>query len=268
MIHEFGWSLDDWQVLGAGTAIAHLLECASQVTGGYFADPGFKDVPDLLNVGFPIAEVFENGEGIITKVAGSGGMVDVRTCKEQLLYEVHDPSGYLTPDVTADFSKTTLSRTGNDRVMVRGVSGMSRPDTLKVSLGIKEGYIGEGEISYAGHGALNRARLSAEILKERLKKRGISFKDLKVEMIGFNALLGAIAERSNVNPPEVRMRVAAKCDERRDAEKVGEEVENLYLNGPAGPGGIRKYVRPVIGIYSTDIPRDMIDVKLHVMELR
>ncbi|MBN2515798.1 MAG: DUF1446 domain-containing protein [Deltaproteobacteria bacterium] len=267
MIYELGWSVDSWTHLGAGTAIAHLLECAAQVTGGYFVDPGKKDVPDLAHIGFPLAEIYQGGEGVITKVPGTGGAVSVPTCKEQLLYEVHDPSRYLTPDVMADFSQVTLTEIGVDRVMIRGASGSIRPDDLKVSLGIREGYIGEGEISYAGHGALKRARLSAEIVQERLKKRRISFRDMKTEIIGYNALLGSIADRVAVNPFEVRLRVAAKCDTMHDAEKVGEEVENLYLNGPAGPGGARKYVRPVIGIVSTSIPRDMVKTSMDIVEL-
>jgi hypothetical protein len=267
MIYELGWSMDNWTCLGAGTAVAHLLECAAQVTGGYFVDPGKKDVPDLAHVGFPIAEVFQDGEGIITKVPGTGGAVSVPTCKEQLFYEVHDPSRYLTPDVTADFSRVTLTEIGGDRVMIRGASGLIRPDDLKVSLGVKEGYIGEGEISYAGHGALKRAHLSAEIVKTRLKERRVSFRDMKTDIIGYNALLGSIAERVAASPFEVRLRVTAKCDTMRDAEKIGEEVENLYLNGPAGPGGARKYVRPVIGIVSTSIPRDMVKMSTDIVEL-
>jgi hypothetical protein len=267
MIYELGWSADNWASLGAGTAVAHLLECAAQVAGGYFVDPGKKDVPDLVHVGFPLAEVFQDGEGIITKVSGTGGAVSVPTCKEQLLYEVHDPSRYLTPDVTADFSRVTLTEMGVDRVLIRGASGLIRPDDLKVSLGVKEGYIGEGEISYAGHGALQRAQLSAEIVKERLKKRRVSFREIKTEIIGYNALLGSIAERVAVSPLEVRLRVTAQCDMIHDAERIGEEVENLYLNGPAGPGGARKYVRPVIGILSTSIPRDMVKTSMDIVEL-
>lgn len=267
MIYELGWSGDNWTCRGAGTAVAHLLECAAQVTGGYFVDPGKKDVADLARIGFPIAEVFQDGEGIITKVPGTGGEVTVPACKEQLLYEVHDPSRYLTPDVTADFSRVTLTEMGIDRVMIRGASGSVRPDDLKVSLGVTEGYIGEGEISYAGHGALKRAQLSAEIVKDRLKRRRLSFRDMKTELIGYNALLGSIAERMAVSPFEVRLRVAAKCETMRDAERVGEEVENLYLNGPAGPAGARKYVRPVIGIVSTSIPRDMVKTSIDIVEL-
>lgn len=267
MMYELDWFWDNWTCLGAGTAVAHLLECAAQVTGGYFVGPGKKDVHGLAHVGFPIAEIFQDGDGIITKVAGTGGAVSVPACEEQLLYEVHDPSRYLTPDVTADFSRVTLTEIGDDHVKIRGASSLIRPDDVKVSLGIKDGYIGEGEISYAGHGALEKAQLSAEIVKDRLTKRRVSFRDMKTELIGYDALLESIAERVVVSPFEVRLRVAAECDTMRDAEKVGEEVENLYLNGPAGPGGARKYVRPVIGILSTSIPRDIVKMSMDIVEL-
>ena len=154
MIHAFGWAMDDWNLLGQGTVAGHLLECAGQITGGYFADPGYKDVADLARLGFPIGEVGEDGSLVITKVAGSGGAVTARTCKEQLLYEVHDPRRYLQPDVTADFSQ--VEEIGPDRVRVSGGRGTSRPDTLKVSVGYVDSFIGEGQISYAGPGAFAR----------------------------------------------------------------------------------------------------------------
>lgn len=267
LVHELGWSLSDWHRLGAGTAVGHLLECAAQVTGGFFADPGFKDVPDLVNVGFPIAEVYEDGRCVISKPPGSGGEVSVRTCKEQMLYEIQDPARYLTPDVTADFSKVTLSQIDKDQVMVDQASGTSRPDTLKVALGIRDGFIGEGEISYGGSGALERARLAEKIIVERLGKRHLSSRQLKTECIGFNSILGPMAERFAEVPFEVRLRVAAKVDSEMDARMIGDEVEALYLNGPAGPAGVRKYVRPVIAVFSTTISRDAIEVGLQVKEI-
>src|SRR6202162_3553166 len=130
MIHAFGWAMDDWNLLGQGTVAGHLLECAGQITGGYFADPGYKDVPDLARLGFPIAEAAEDGSAVLTNVAGSGARLSVRTCKEQLLYELLDPTAYLQPDVTADFSSVRFSELGPDRIVVSGGSGRQRPDTL------------------------------------------------------------------------------------------------------------------------------------------
>ena len=160
LIHEFGWAMDDWAVLGKGTLVGHLLECAGQVTGGYFADPGYRDVPDLARLGFPLAEVSSDGSAIITKVAGSGGCVTVATCASQLLYEIENPAAYLQPDVTADFSNATLTQVGADRVQVRGATGHPRPETLKVTVGYRDGFIGEGQISYAGLGAVARGQLA------------------------------------------------------------------------------------------------------------
>lgn len=267
MVHEFGWELDDWHRLGAGTAAGHLMECSAQVTGGYFASPGYKEVPDLLNVGFPIAEVDESGQAIITKLEQAGGMVTERTCKEQLFYEIHNPASYLTPDVIADFSKIKLVQEGKDRVRVLNATGREKPSELKVSLGVKDGFIGEGEISYAGQSALERAKLSGEIVKQRLMKLGVKTLDYKAEIIGYNSLLGGITEINGLEPLDVRLRVAAKTDNRRDAERIGEEVENLYLNGPAGPGGAKKYVRPLIAAYSTTIPRELIKLDLIMREV-
>lgn len=267
VVHELRWSLSDWHRLGAGTAAGHLLECAAQVTGGFFADPGLKDVPDLVNVGFPIAEVYEDGRCVISKPPGTGGEVSVRTCKEQMLYEIQDPARYLTPDVTADFSKVTLSQIDKDQVLVEHASGFARPDMLKVALGVRDGFVGEGEISYGGSGALERARLAEKIIIERLKKRDFCSRQFKTECIGFNSILGPMADRFAAVPFEVRLRVAAKVDSEKAARVIGNEVEALYLNGPAGPAGVRKYVRPVIAVFSTTISRDAIETGMQIKEI-
>src|SRR5947209_2221909 len=188
MIHAFGWAMDDWNLLGQGTVAGHLLECAGQITGGYFADPGYKEVPDLARLGFPIGEVGEDGSLVITKVVGSGGAVTARTCKEQLLYEVHDPTKYLQPDVVADFSQVKVEEIAPDRVRVSGGRGTKRTETLKVSVGYVDSYIGEGQISYAGPGALVRGRLALDIVRERLKLTGVATNELRLELMGKGAL--------------------------------------------------------------------------------
>ena len=196
MIHAFGWAMDDWNLLGQGTVAGHLLECAGQITGGYFADPGYKDIPDLARLGFPIGEVGEDGSLVITKVEGSGGAVTAQTCKEQLLYEVHDPRQYIQPDVVADFSQVKVEEIGPDRVRVSGGRGTKRTDTLKVSVGYVDSYIGEGQISYAGPGALARGRLALEIVRERLKLTGVAASELRFELIGVDSLHGAAGLRA------------------------------------------------------------------------
>ncbi|SDH85363.1 MULTISPECIES: acyclic terpene utilization AtuA family protein [Bradyrhizobium] len=257
MIHAFGWAMDDWNLLGQGTVAGHLLECAGQITGGYFADPGYKDVPDLARLGFPIGEVGEDGSLVITKVAGSGGAVTARTCKEQLLYEVHDPKKYFQPDVVADFSEVTVEEIGPDRVRVSGGRGTRRTDTLKISVGYVDSYIGEGQISYAGPGALARGRLALEIVRERLKLNGVAASELRFELVGVDALHGSeISARAN-EPYEVRVRVSGRTENLREAVRIGNEVETLYTNGPAAGGGAWKSARDVVAVASVLLPREL-----------
>jgi hypothetical protein len=263
MIHAFGWAMDDWDLLGQGTVAGHLLECAGQITGGYFADPGYKDIPDLARLGFPIGEVGEDGALVITKVAGSGGAVTAQTCKEQLLYEVHDPTRYLQPDVTADFSQVRVEEIARDRVRVSGGRGTERPGALKVSVGYIDSYIGEGQISYAGPGALARGRLALEIVRERLKLTGVAASELRFDLIGVDALHGAnLAARAN-EPYEVRVRVTGRTENLREAVRIGNEVETLYTNGPAAGGGVFKSARDVVAVASVLLPRELARPQVH-----
>jgi len=262
MIHRYGWALDDVDRLARGTAIGHLLECAAQVTGGYFADPGVKDVPDIAHLGFPFADVDADGVATIGKLEGTGGVIDLRTVKEQLLYEVTDPHGYVTPDVIADFSTVRLRDLGRDRVEVRGARGRPRPAQLKVSVGYVAGYVGEGEIGYGGRNALARARLAGEIISERI---GSEFEELRVDLIGSTSLHGRAFDVEE-RPYEIRLRVAARASTAERAAIIGEEVEALYLNGPAGGGGARKYVHEQIGIVSTLMDRERVRVETAVRD--
>lgn len=267
LAHEFGWSFDDWHRLGQATLVGHLLECAGQVTGGYFADPGFKDVAGLARLGFPIGEVAEDGSVVITKVEGSGGQVTPATCKEQILYELHDPARYLTPDVAADFSQVRVAQMGPDRVRVEGASGRERPGRLKVSLGIAEGFTGEGQISYAGPGARARGELALAIVRERLALTGVAASELRFDLIGVNALHGAaLSANGGHEPYEVRVRVAGRTASRAEAQRIGREVETLYTNGPAGGGGVTISVREVLGVLSTYLPREQVAPAVHMLE--
>ena len=256
---EFGWAAHDWPRLGRGTLVGHLLECAGQVSGGYFADPGFKDVEDLARLGFPLAEIDAEGGAVITKVAGSGGRVSAATCTEQLIYEVHDPAAYLTPDVTADFSQVSFVEEGVDRVRALGADGRGRPSQLKVSVGYLDGWIGEGQMSYGGPGAVARAQLARDVVLKRLEWMGVKMQDVRAELIGMDSLHGP---RNSVEPWEVRLRVAARCAERSDAVRVGNEVETLYTNGPSGGGGASKSVRQVVAVASLLLPRDAVNPRI------
>jgi hypothetical protein len=256
LIHHFGWALDDWARLGKGVLVGHLLECAAQITGGYFADPGFKDVPHMARLGFPLAEVSASGDAVITKVTGSGGCVTVATCTEQLLYEIENPARYLQPDVVADFSQVQLTQIDPDRVQVTGGNGSPRTETLKVTLGYRDGFIGEGQISYAGPGALARGQLALDLVRTRLADAGYAQHEGRYDLIGVNAIAGEPI--TPTEPAEVRARVALRVPTQREAQHVAQEVEALYLNGPAGGGGATRSVREVIAAAAVLMPRSAV----------
>lgn len=266
LMYEFDWADSDWRMLGRGTLVGHLLECAGQVTGGYFADPGDKDVSNLARLGFPIAEVGEDGSCVITKVAGSGGAVTAATCKEQVLYEIHDPSAYFTPDVVADFSQVRIKECGRDRVLISGASGHRRPQNLKVSVGYNDGYVGEGQISYAGTNALARAKLARDVIRERLRLTGVETSELRFDLIGFDSVYGRPLDAASI-PGEVRLRVAGRCTSAKMAGRIGNEAEALYTNGPAGGGGAAKSIRHIIAMYSTFLPRHAVHPTVEYLEV-
>jgi hypothetical protein len=256
LIHEFGWAWDDWDRLGKGAVVGHLLECAGQITGGYFADPGYKDIAGLARLGFPIGEVSEDGDVVITKVTGSGGAVTEATCKEQLLYEVHDPTQYIQPDVVGDFSQVTVTQIGPDRVRIQGGSGQPKTGKLKASIGYIDSYIGEGQMSYAGPGALQRGRLALDIVRERLRLTGVPITEARFDLIGVDALHGAHLSGGG-KPYEVRLRVAGRTDSLAEAVRIGNEVETLYTNGPAGGGGAFKSAREIVAVASVLLPEGL-----------
>jgi hypothetical protein len=257
--------MDDWTMLGNITVVGHLLECAGQVTGGYFADPGYKDIPDLARLGFPIADVKADGSFVITKVPGSGGKVTTDTCKEQLMYELHDPHAYITPDVVADFSQVRMKEVAPDCVQVEGGTGRARTDSLKVSIGYVDSYIGEGQISYAGPGAVERGRLAIEIVKERLKLTGVKVTELRCDLIGMDSIFGPKLSVDG-QPREVRIRVAGRTDSMKEAVRIGNEVETLYTNGPACGGGAWKSARQVVAMGSTLIARNLVKHSIGYLE--
>ena len=264
---HFGWRLDDWDRLARATMAGHLLECGSQVSGGYFADPGYKDVPGLATLGYPIAEIEDSGDCTISKPAGTGGRIDERTVKEQLLYELHDPASYLTPDVVADISAARVRQVGPDRVRLEGVRGHPRPASLKVNACFEAGWFAEGEISYAGPRAEARARLAAQVLRERLADTA----PLRVDLIGVTSVLGDDASHwlDGQTPGEsrdVRLRVAMQHRERSQAERLVREVTALYCCGPAGGGGVRAGVRPRLGMVSCLVPREAMSVGYAMVE--
>ena len=250
---------DDWDFLASATMAGHLLECGAQVTGGYFADPGYKDVPDLSNVGFPIVEFDAQGNICVTKPDNTGGVVNQMTVTEQLLYELHDPAAYLTPDVVADITQAEVRDLGNNRVELMGVKGHSRPDSLKANICIDGGWLAEAEISYAGHHALERAQLAAQIIRDRIG----GDLALRMDFIGSSSVFMSDAgEGPPTNPSntfeDIRLRVAAAHQDRQIAMRVCREVTALYTCGPAGGGGVRTSLKPRLNTLVTLIPRDKI----------
>ena len=259
MIYEFGWSMDDFVKLGKGTLIGHLLECAGQVCGGYFADPDVKDVPELWDLGFPLVEVDESGDGFVTKLSESGGLVNTATCTEQMLYEIHDPANYFTPDCIADFSKVEFQELGKDKVAFKGGNGKQATDTFKVSVGYRNGFLGEGEISYGGANCLKRAELAIEIINKRLEGKELS--DLRLELIGVNSI-NPLNISDQQEPSEVRVRVAGKSSSAVIAKQIGLEVEALYTNGPAGGGGATQHLSEQISIASVLLPKSQVKTNI------
>lgn len=265
LAHAFGWGTDDWARLGAATFVGHLLECGCQVTGGYFADPGYKDVKDLAYVGYPLAEVAEDGSAVITKLAGTGGCVTPLTVKEQMLYEVHDPAAYLTPDVTADFTGVRLEEVGPDRIRVSGATGRQRPAQLKATLGLDSGFLAETEISYAGAGASARAELAKAVLEERMLNLHRCQDTIRYDFIGQNALHGT-AGVNGAEVGDVRLRAAMRSTDAGMCRSLLEEMEALWIAGPAGGGGMRGNIRPSITTQSVLIDRALIQPSIKVIE--
>ena len=247
LFYEFEWDYNNPELLGKATAMGHLLECAGQVCGGYFNDAHLKKVPHPESIGFPLAEVDKEGAIVITKIKGSGGMITKSTCKEQLLYEIHDPKNYFTPDVIADFSNISFKECSTDHIQIIGATGKTKTKKLKVSIGYRDGFIGEGQMSYGGYQAQVRAQLALEIIKRQLEELGLSKYESTYELIGCNALS---KDQDAKTPLEVRLRVALRTRTRAEALQVGKQIEALYTNGPAAGGGAFKSVRELIAIQS------------------
>jgi hypothetical protein len=259
LMAHFGWDRDDWTRRGRAVMTGHLLECGVQVTGGYFADPGLKEVPDLHNIGYPLAEINYDGDCIITKADGTGGLVDPRVVKEQMLYEIDNPAAYLAPDAVADVTACSVEQIGPDRVRVSGVKGHIWPSQLKVLVCQDGGWLGEGEISYAGPRAEARARLAADIIRRRLDGK----LPIRIDLIGVLSVHGddagsRLAQTTPGGARDVRLRVAGVHQDRSAAELVGREVTALYTCGPAGGGGVRTSLRQRLDTLPCFLPRSLV----------
>ena len=265
LIHEFKWKPDQLNLLSSGTICGHLLECGAQVTGAYFADPGFKDVPDLYNVGFPIAKFHENGEFYITKPKNTGGLVNKATVTEQLLYETHNPNQYIVPDVIADMSQLDLIEYDN-KVLVRGGIGHNKPNNLKATICSESGYMGEAEMSYAGPNAFLRAKLAIEVIEKRIQKIGLQGKT-RFDIIGAGSVHFSSDEQSsyeNKSDGDYRIRSAGFFLKKEDAEKFVSETYSLYCSGPSAGGGARTSITPESSTASILIDRKVVEPQVKI----
>jgi hypothetical protein len=266
---EFGWSFEDHHQMAKGMIIGHLMECGAQISGGYFADPGYKEVPDLANIGNPIATVTAD-RVILSKLPDSGGVVSEATCKEQLLYEVQDPANYLCPDCIADLTQVSFKQAGKDEVEVFiDRAGKPRTPFLKALIGLREGFMTEEMVIFAGASALERARMTQRILEERFRKIDLRAQEIRFDYLGINAVHRESSPPSQAEPYEVILRIAVKAKSREEADKLRLEVDPLAVNGVYGTGkwatsapGSR--VRPVVGLNSCLVPRELLPFKLSI----
>ncbi|MBR3228542.1 MAG: DUF1446 domain-containing protein, partial [Erysipelotrichaceae bacterium] len=271
IVHELDIAADDWDNLARGIMVGHLLECGGQGAGGNF-DYGWRDVPDMDLLGFPIAEIDQDSM-VITKAPNCGGLISEQSVKEQFLYEVLDPNNYLTPDVNADISHATLTQIGENRVAVGGIKGKPRPDTLKLSIGYLSGYRVATMLSFAWPDAYEKAQYAAEILKKKMERKGMKYRDIRVDYIGLNALHLDVAEYDEdylKKLNEVVLRISVLTDTKEEAAKLVPEIAPLQLNGPPGASffGGRAKIQEVIGLWPTLIPRDSVKLESHILEIK
>lgn len=262
--YEFGWGSDDWDRLASGILAGHIIECGAQSSGGNFS-ADWRSVPDLAHIGFPIIEADQNGDFIVTKHPNTGGLVSQATVKEQMVYEIGDPSSYYTPDVIADFTSAQLSDAGRDRVMITGVRGRARPDKYKVSISYFHGYRTVSTLVYSWPDAIAKARAATEILQTRIKELGLDFEKTHAEIIGVNACHGALTESNDPQIPEVMLRFAVQGLNERDIKRFTREMAPLVLGGPpfatAYSGG-KGDVSEVFGYWPSLVDRASIQTKI------
>ena len=268
MIHEFGWSETDWDRLAAGTIAGHIIECGAQCSGGN-CQYDWQSIPDLANVGFPIAEAAPNGEFAITKHKGTGGVVSVPSVKEQLLYEMGDPHEYITPDVVADFTTIQVADDGENRVRVYGIKGKPFTEFYKVSIAYSAGFKAVGTLVYAYPDAYAKARAADRILRERLDRLGLKFDLILTEFVGVNATHGHLSGEPRADIPEVQLRFGVRGQDKAAVERFTKEIAPLILTGPpavTGFAGGRPKVEEIMAYFPALIPKTEIQTKVEIVE--
>jgi hypothetical protein len=268
LMHEFGWTFDDWDRLSAGTIAGHIIECGAQSSGGN-CQYEWEKIPDLTNVGFPIVEASPNGEFVVTKHDGTGGRVNVQSVKEQLLYEMGDPKAYITPDVVADFSSIHLTADGDNRVKVFGITGNPNTEFYKVSIAYSAGWKAVGTLVYAWPDAYEKAKAADQILRKRLERLGLKFDLMLTEFVGVNATHGHLAGEPSRDIPEVQLRFGVRGQNKTDVERFTKELAPLILTGPpavTGFAGGRPKVEEIMAYFPALIPKSLIETKVEVID--
>ncbi|MFJ7850617.1 acyclic terpene utilization AtuA family protein [Peribacillus sp. NPDC097206] len=264
LIYEFGWEKDDWNRLASGIFMGHLLECSAQSTGGNFSGR-WQDIENFENIGYPIAEMYENGEFIVTKPKDSGGLVSVDTVKEQMLYEIHDPSAYITPDVVVDITGVTLEQVGKDEVKVKGVKGKESPKTLKAVMGFENGYMGQALIGYSWPDAFEKAKSADRIIRNQIEQRGLPFDEIRTDFVGYNSLHGPLAKLPQEDINELYVRIVVKAQDKRVADGFRRLIPPLALNGPPTLSAVGNIpTRQLLGMWSTLIDREWVEANISV----
>jgi len=269
LIHEFGWALDDWNKLAAGTIAGHIIECGAQCSGGN-CQYEWRSIPSLAAVGFPIVEASPDGSFVITKHERTGGWVIIPSVKEQLVYEMGDPRDYITPDCVADFTTVRLDYQGRDRVRVYGIEGRPATDTFKVSISYSAGYKAVGTLVYSWPDAYDKALAADKILRARLDRLGLRFDEILTEFVGANATHGPLAGVPSPDLPEVQLRIGVRSENRQDVERFTKEIAPLVLTGPPGVTGFaggRPKVEEIVAYWPALIPKEEIKTKVELIDV-
>lgn len=268
LMHEFGWDFTEEYTdrIASAVTVGHIIECACCVTGGMSNMWKISERP--WEIGFPIAEFYENGDAVITKTPGSGGIVNEWTVKEHLIYEVLDPANYMMPDGIGDFTSLSLTEEGRNRVRVSNIKGKIRPDTLKVCIGYSDGFIGEGLVFFPWPDAFEKAKWAEKWVRERFKLLNVDFQELRIDYIGVNMLHGEAAPMEDRDQNEVGLRIVGKTKTYQEAEVVRREATHLWTAGPVGVSfGVPLNVRPVIALWPTLVPRDAVRIESQIVEV-
>jgi len=267
MIYEFGWQWDNWNNLAAGTLVGHLLECACQPVGGNFSG-NWQDIPDMENIGYPLVEISENGEFIITKPEGTGGLVNVATVSEQLIYETLDPHNYIAPDVIVDFTSPQLTDLGDNRVKITNVKGKERPQTLKVHIGYQDGYAGSSVSAFSWPDAMDKAKKLEQLVRYKIKQHQLNISEIHTEYLGLNSIFGdgvVIPDQDSLN--EVVVKLTARTTDKKTADTFSRLATPWALDGPpgnAGSAGFTGRARELLGSVSALVDRDLIEPDLNI----